>query len=440
MLSSSHLNTNYQSQSSMPNSPPMPPNQMPKISNSFFVSKKRKANSNENNDGSPFLTGKSSANEMKKRSFFRDNNSSNLVLKARQLHPYYQNQLISMFQILPSNQNGLFAFLESLRQYDNDTVLNVTRTVEFFYQKNLNANNNPITNQQRIIRKQVGMPKLGPIFSYDFNDVRYGYCEQENMILKEPIPIGACDFNFQLQIPDIPDGYHVVIQSFIASVAPPISKWPQSLIVLINGQQVKGLGIFNFPLIDTFEFGPNANIQVHCSQEQQIYAFLIRLAKYQSLKELVSMIQSKNLNDEYFNPKGMSVICPINGKLMKYPGKGIHCTHSQCFDLKEYMIRALNHRNWVCPICRQSTPIEDLFFSKPTYELIQAAKKPFSFQMPVNQNQVQQISQQKLPEVYSPTEKIPKRFLSDTSPNENDDFSDYSNFNIFDDFSFDFNQ
>lgn len=438
MHPSTHINTNPRTQASMPCSPSTSTDFGSNFLDSDYIPKKRKSNFDDQNNGSPFLKPESGLEEIKKRSFFRDNSYNNLVLKARQLQPAYQLQLINIFNIRPSNQEGLFAFLESLRQYDKNTIMNVTKAVDFLYQKTLQQiNREKINQQQQYAQNQVVLPKLGPIFSYDFNDVRYGYCEQENLILKEPIPIGMGEFNIKLQIPNIPEGFHVVIQTFIASVAPPIAKWPQSLIVIINGHQVKAPGPFFFPLIDTFDFGPNATIQVHCSHEPQTYAFLIRLAKYQSLKELVSMIKSKGLDDKYFNPRGSTIICPLKGKLMKYPGKGIHCTHSQCFDLKEYMRRAIIHRNWVCPICRQSTPIQELLYSTPTYELIHSAKCPLTIKMPMNPNKPQQITQE-LPTVLSQPENISAQQLPDIHFKDNDDFNDTGNFDMFDDMNLDF--
>ena len=81
---------------------------------SDYIPKKRKSNFDDQNNGSPFLKPESGLEEIKKRSFFRDNSYNNLVLKARQLQPAYQLQLINIFNIRPSNQEGLFAFLESL--------------------------------------------------------------------------------------------------------------------------------------------------------------------------------------------------------------------------------------------------------------------------------------------------------------------------------------
>ena len=57
-------------------------------------------------------------------------------------------------------------------------------------------------------------------------------------------------------------------------------------------------------------------------------------------------------------------ICPITQKSIEKPARGVNCTHSQCFDLKAYILRSLETNTWECPICGCSLPYEDLRYDR----------------------------------------------------------------------------
>lgn len=59
-----------------------------------------------------------------------------------------------------------------------------------------------------------------------------------------------------------------------------------------------------------------------------------------------------------------SNICPITQQVIDKAGRGVHCTHTQCFDLRAFIKRGLSTGNWECPICGQSIPLEELRYDR----------------------------------------------------------------------------
>ncbi|EAX99959.1 MIZ zinc finger family protein [Trichomonas vaginalis G3] len=43
--------------------------------------------------------------------------------------------------------------------------------------------------------------------------------------------------------------------------------------------------------------------------------------------------------------------CPLSNEEIRYPGRGCLCTHSQCFDLMNFLKHANETGNWGCPVC-----------------------------------------------------------------------------------------
>ncbi|KAH0795807.1 MIZ zinc finger family protein [Histomonas meleagridis] len=326
--------------------------------------------------GSPFL--KPNQNISQKKSFFRlhdingpdSRNMSNIFTKISTYPPNVHAQIAKIFNVNPPTLEGLYRFLSSVPPNDQNAIASISIAIDsVLKQQQFNSMYpQPPPPPNSAPGWTPPAPRLGPVFSYDFVDVRYCHCEEENMIFKKPIAIGLADFNLSFQVPPLSPDFHVVIQSFIVGVAPAIVRWPPSFSIYVNGQQVKAPGLFNFPLIDTFEFGANSIVHINCQKESEPFALLIRVAKYQSFNSIVAQIQMNNTDQSVFNPRNVSLICPLTGKLMKYPGKGINCAHPQCFDLKEYMKRATIIRNWVCPICRHATTLQQLVFSQQTYD------------------------------------------------------------------------
>ena len=52
--------------------------------------------------------------------------------------------------------------------------------------------------------------------------------------------------------------------------------------------------------------------------------------------------------------------CPITHRPIEYPGRGVACTHFQCFDLRSYIEKAYESNQWVCPVCQKDLIYENL--------------------------------------------------------------------------------
>jgi len=54
-----------------------------------------------------------------------------------------------------------------------------------------------------------------------------------------------------------------------------------------------------------------------------------------------------------------SLICPMSQVPITCPGRGAECYHSQCFDLREFLILQIGD-DWKCPICNSPIDYESL--------------------------------------------------------------------------------
>ncbi|OHT07227.1 hypothetical protein TRFO_01400 [Tritrichomonas foetus] len=54
------------------------------------------------------------------------------------------------------------------------------------------------------------------------------------------------------------------------------------------------------------------------------------------------------------NNEMLTNVCPLSFCPITCPSRGVFCLHSQCFDLRSFLLLQ-SDENWLCPICR--TPI-----------------------------------------------------------------------------------
>lgn len=350
------------------------------------LQKKRRSCTNDEGKGSHAFLGKSTPvpSDNGKKTFFRTSNQqavcqfSQLCSQIVSSPPPIQLKLAVCLGLIPPNVNRLYSYLQSITPTDMDTINNIKMV--FNDVMNGNSTSKPFL---RISRPEVPTKenihktiKLGPMSSYDYFDFRFVHSEMEEHLFKAPILIGLQNFNLSFQIPDLGPDYRVLMQSFLAQTAPPSLQWPQSLCLYSNKIIIKGPGFFTYPFIDLTDFGHHADITITCGKELKPFALLIRAAQIRTFKQMLEIIMSSGNQDTHFNKQEAYLICPISGKLMKYPGKGKNCRHAQCFDLIKYMKFCTQFRKWSCPICHQDTPFYDLIFSKPTMDLIKLAAVP----------------------------------------------------------------
>ncbi|CAD8081892.1 unnamed protein product [Paramecium primaurelia] len=103
------------------------------------------------------------------------------------------------------------------------------------------------------------------------------------------------------------------------------------------------------------------------TQNQNFYIFAVYSVKVFSPKDLlfdlqkdesISIHESKNQIASFINQIGqntlkVSLLDIQTLNLMKQPGKGVRCTHIQCFDIEIFIKLNEIENKWICPICQQ---------------------------------------------------------------------------------------
>lgn len=56
----------------------------------------------------------------------------------------------------------------------------------------------------------------------------------------------------------------------------------------------------------------------------------------------------------------LSLKCPLSYMRLRTPCRSILCNHIQCFDANSYLLLQQQGPQWICPICNQSAPFENL--------------------------------------------------------------------------------
>lgn len=73
--------------------------------------------------------------------------------------------------------------------------------------------------------------------------------------------------------------------------------------------------------------------------------------------------------------KGEWGFCPISGKLIEFPVRGINCVHSGNFDFSSFIKMATLTHKWICPICSKPLPYEELALDDTAYaEMLECMK------------------------------------------------------------------
>ena len=351
----------------------------------FDIRKKRRSGSCEGtSSGSAFL--KPEADRGQKRSFFRrdnvDPNVANVTRRIAKL-PEHVTEAVAARIGLEPRAAALWEFLRHHNDSQTPEFSQLSAALDELAADSPIAETShspepvaPLPPPVQIPTRPARAPRLGPLSSYPFIDVRYSYSAREAAVCSEAVTLGMRAFEQTWNVPDgLDTGDRVVVQCFTVGIVPAMVAWPPSCHVYVNDVLVKGTGLCGFPLIDVSDFGGHPRIRVTCGVEHQLYALILRVATFRSYGELVNGL--KMGRRVMAPPSGVQepiVIDPISGRLMENPGRGVNCRHSQCFDLKVYLKKANLTRRWVCPLCNMSATIEELIFDDATAEIIFAAK------------------------------------------------------------------
>ena len=346
----------------------------------------RKKRTSENkkalSPGVPFLhpadTEQDPLKRNKKSFFFQQNQSINTrevlknILKEVNLLPNQAVfQICRTYNLAPASHATLYRFVSDFSPNDRNAVILLSTLF-----KEVTAASKPKIVMPRILTSSVTakpmiLPKFAQIENYGFFDPRYSHSEHETLIMREPIVIAGEATQFTMQMPGEPIGTHIIIQCLSADGK---ISWPCSLQIIVNDVLIKGPGVCRLNQIDMTNF-PCAKVTFHCNRENNISGLIIRPAAFSSFKAIVTALSQQHSPADKKPTEYEQAICPLTGKLLKYPGRGVSCKHLQCFNLKAYIKRATATKQWVCPICNQPCPFNQLIYSHEMENVINRAKE-----------------------------------------------------------------
>lgn len=377
--------------------------------NPIDLSQKRKSGNQEDTQGVPFITPFSESQKQNRgirKTFFRPK----IQAKAPSITPIANltnEQKIRVATILhlnPPTPENLMFFLQQSNSKNPQVVQALTMIIDRVVNETpapagnsiMSMTNSPIQSPlffspQSYAGSAVSTPNqhqgtsffsvnrasrrdvCPPISSFELNDVRYTHANDENVVMKKPLSIGNNPVDAAFHVPPLEQGMHLIVQCYIAGVAPSPIGWPGSLRVIVNGKVVKGPGICRFPVLDITTFLPECDVKIQCGTEMQHYYLVIRPSHFRTFSQIVRGLRDAPPQKEPEIDESVSIFDPLNGDVLKYPGRGSQCQHAQCFDLKEYIKRASLCRRWTCPICSKLCELKDLVFS---HEMLQYIHGP----------------------------------------------------------------
>ncbi|KAH0793821.1 MIZ zinc finger family protein [Histomonas meleagridis] len=114
----------------------------------------------------------------------------------------------------------------------------------------------------------------------------------------------------------------------------------------------------------------------------QVYPSIVINGTIYDINEIIqNIITNRAFSPPVDDPNPISYVCPFSFVPITCPGRGLHCKHSQCFDIPEFLImQGPNDSEWRCPICNQPINVEtisfDPFFFKPRKPEIITTRSP----------------------------------------------------------------
>lgn len=354
-----------------------------KSTNGIDLGKKRTSgNQKALSPGVPFLhpseTDPGRAKSIRKSFFFQRNLSNdtevvlgNLLKEVPRLTNEVMIKICRYYGLFPHSHSKLLNFVSDFSKYDTNSVALLAKVFSQVKDSCKPKIVEPQIHSTSVRTKSMYIPKFSTIEKYGFFDPRYSHCEQETLIMEEPIVIGNETKEFTIQLRSEPIGTHIIVQCFSSDGR---NLWPISLYIIVNDVLIKGPGMCTLNQIDMTDF-PCAKITFHCDRENNISGLIVRPAKYTSFKSIVTGLSQQYNPADKKPTEHEYAICPLTGKLLKYPGRGVECKHLQCFNLKAYIKRATATKQWACPICNKPCPFNQLMYSHEMENVINRAKR-----------------------------------------------------------------
>lgn len=326
-------------------------------------------------EGTPFIVPESEKNpSQSKRNFFGYQRSlaplqnpndtiPNLLKQVGSLSNEAVYSICQQLRINPPTHATLFQFVTELNSTDYNKLTTLQKAIANSVKTNLTYDQNG-----RLAHYQNRSTR--PVNSYPFIDPRYSHSEEECSIMTSPIIIGSSQVDTSITLPTVNESKRIIIQSFGDNSI----MWPTTLEIYANDLLIQGKTICRFGLIDVTQFS-GGKIRIVCGFEQFLYSIVIRIASYQTYDDIVQKIKSRPNKIQLPSTNGgvCQALCPISGKIMDNPGRGINCEHAQCFDLKTYIQRSASSRQWLCPICGKPTNLDTLIYNQHLANEIAAA-------------------------------------------------------------------
>lgn len=103
------------------------------------------------------------------------------------------------------------------------------------------------------------------------------------------------------------------------------------------------------------------------------------------INEVISEIILTRPPAPQFPKTDIYYICPFSNVPLTCPGRGVHCSHYNCFDLREFILAQIDDE-WRCPICNMPITYNELRFD-PQYFKQMGAHDYYSLLH--NENQVE---------------------------------------------------
>ena len=116
--------------------------------------------------------------------------------------------------------------------------------------------------------------------------------------------------------------------------------------------------------------------------KRQVYPSIVINGTIYDINEIIeNIITNRAFSPPVDDPNPISYVCPFSFVPITCPGRGIHCKHSQCFDIPEFLVmQSPNDSEWKCPICSQPINVAtisfDPFFFKPRKPEVITTRSP----------------------------------------------------------------
>lgn len=327
---------------------------------------------NPKNKGTPFLSPVPRVPQKTnpRVNYFYNIPSKEEIIKLGRENPQIIQYVMMQIKVPVSSIQDFEAYVNSI-QPNNVVIL---RNLQVLFHQAIK--NNPDCRNNNFSFKVAASPPVIQKIEYPFIDIRYSKASVEQPMSLQPILLGMAEADFSIDIPPITYGNRIILQSFMANVNPPVVKWPQTLAIFINNILIKPPSIVHYSLIDLSCFGQVKSVRLCCSPEKDLFSIVIREASYRSFDDIVQELYNAPPSGEVFNENELCLLCPLSGELLKEPGKGRNCNHTQSFDLNTFLHIATFQRRWTCPICYQNLNFSDLVYSHETKKKIDMFK-PF---------------------------------------------------------------